>query len=92
MCPRPGVKEKVHAKNYKKITKSKKFRKTNNFFYPINYFPVSRLISALFHVWPLVSICQPRLGDLERLLLLPVRVLQLRYGILDARYLVHSLK
>ena len=53
--------------------------------------PVRWLVSAHLDVWPLVSVGEARLRHLQRPLLLPVRLLQLRDCRLRVRDLVHRL-
>ena len=53
--------------------------------------PVRGFVSAHLDVGALVSVGEPRLRHLQRPLLLPVRLPQLRYRRLRVRYLVHRL-
>lgn len=57
----------------------------------ISSLPVRWFVPAHLDVWPLVPVGQPRLRDLQRPLLLPVRQLQLLDGSLQAGDLLHRL-
>ena len=56
------------------------------------HLPVRGLVSAHLDVGPLVAVGEPRLRHLQRPLLLPVRLTQLRYRRLRVRDLVHRLQ